>query len=161
MPAVTRRLRGPCGQRSRSNSSGETASCRRILKNSGDRSWLPVWRRLTKPSAAATRWNSRAVALGMHDFGSVLRQLHPAVPMLLRDQCEDLFEFGQGRFSGVHERVAASKSRDLGHPRSIVLPVQHDFVVVKSHGVIVRLSRTGPASGSWEEPGDLTRDLTT
>ena len=60
------------GQRSRSNSSCDTPSCRRILKNSGgpisrppwsgmvkdrpsscvQRSWLPVWRRFTKPSAS-------------------------------------------------------------------------------------------------------------
>jgi hypothetical protein len=62
-------------QRSRSNSSSDTLSCRRILKNSGgpisrppcsgmvtdrpslcvQRSWLPVWRRLTKPRASAAR----------------------------------------------------------------------------------------------------------
>jgi hypothetical protein len=81
-------------------------------------------------------WNSRAVALGMHDFGGVLRQCHPAVQMLLRDQREDVFEFGQGRFAGVHERVAASKSRDLGHPGPVVLAVQHDFVVVEGHRAI-------------------------
>ena len=76
------RSRDPCWdrtglgcQRSRSNSSSDTRSCRRILKNSGgpisrppcsgmvtdrpslcvQRSWLPVCRRLTKPSASATR----------------------------------------------------------------------------------------------------------
>jgi serine/threonine protein kinase len=62
-------------QRSRSNSSSDTLSCRRILKNSGgpissppcsgmvtarpslcvQRSWLPVWRRLTKPRVSAAR----------------------------------------------------------------------------------------------------------
>lgn len=76
---VMRSMRGHCVrsrcQRSRSNSSSDTRSCRRILKNSGgpisrppcsgivtdrpslcvQRSWLPVCRRLAKPSASATR----------------------------------------------------------------------------------------------------------
>ncbi len=83
----------------------------------------------TVTNANVTLLVSGAVALGMHDFSSVLRQCHPVVPMLLRDQREDLFEFGQGRFAGVHECVAASKSRDLGHPGPVVLPVQEVAVV--------------------------------
>jgi hypothetical protein len=71
--------------------------------------------------------------------------------MLLRNQPKDLFEFGQSRFAGVHKRVAASESRDLGHPGAIVLAVQHDFVVVKSHGVIIRRSRARPVSDARQE----------
>ncbi|MNC89503.1 hypothetical protein D3C83_54480 [compost metagenome] len=63
--------------------------------------------------------------------------------MLLRDQLEDLFEFSQGRLAGVHERVAAAKSRDLGHPRTVVLAVQHHLVIVKGHRAIIRLPIPG------------------
>ena len=76
----------------------------------------------------------------MHDFSRVLRQRHPAVPMLLGDQREHLRELGQGRLARVHQRVAAAEGRDLGHPGSIVLPVEYDLVVVKAHGSIIRLA---------------------
>ena len=83
----------------------------------------------------------------MHDFGGVLRQREAAVSMLLRDQREDLFEFSQGRLAGVHERVAASESRDLGYPGSVGLLVQHDLVVVEGHHAIIRLGCGGAACG--------------
>ena len=67
-------------------------------------------------------------------------ECHPAVQMLLRDQREDVFEFRKSCFAGIHKGVAASESRDFSHPGSVDLPVQHDFVVVESHGVIIRLS---------------------
>jgi hypothetical protein len=46
--------------------------------------------------AVAMRWNSRAVALGLYDFGGVLRQCYAALQMFLGDHREDVFELGQG-----------------------------------------------------------------
>jgi hypothetical protein len=69
----------------------------------------------------------------MHDFGRVLRQSLPAVLMLLGDQRKYVLEFSQGRLARVHQRVAASESRDFGYPRTVVLAVEDDLVIVKTH----------------------------
>jgi len=45
---------------------------------------------LKKPSWRATRWISRAVALGIHDFGRILRQRSSALPILFGDHLEDV-----------------------------------------------------------------------
>ena len=70
----------------------------------------------------------------MHDFGRILREGLAAVLILLCDQREHLFELGEGGLPSVHQRVAASESRDLGHPRAIVLSVEYDLVVIEAHG---------------------------
>jgi len=72
--------------------------------------------------------------------------------MLLGDQREDLFAFGQGRFASVHQHVAASKSRDLSHPALVVLPVQHDFVVVEGHSAIIGLGWVGRRRAGARHP---------
>lgn len=86
-----------------------------------------------KPSAAAARWNWRAVALGMHDFGRVLWQRLSSLLIFLGDYREHALEFGERCLTRGHQCVAAAESRDLGHPRAVCLPVQDDFIVVKAH----------------------------
>lgn len=63
-------------------------------------------RRANFPSTM--QWDSRAVALGMHDFGRVLRQRLPAVLMLLGDQRKYVLEFSQGRLARVVPRQQAA-----------------------------------------------------
>jgi len=58
---------------------------------------------------------SRAVALGMHDFGRVLRKRLLAVLVLLGDQGEYLLEFSQGR-RDRGETCAASGGLRSGDP---------------------------------------------
>ena len=74
----------------------------------------------------------------MHDFGRVLRKVLSAIVMLLGDQRKYVLEFSQGRLARVHQRVAASESRDFGYPRAVVLAVKDDLVIVKAHGAIIR-----------------------
>src|SRR5262245_52078366 len=92
------------------------------------RSWLPVWRRLTKPGKRATRRKSRAVALGIHDFGRVLRQRGAASPILLRNHVEDARQLRHGLFSRGHQGVTPGDGGDLGDPRAIFLAIEHDLV---------------------------------
>ena len=69
----------------------------------------------------------------MHDLGRVLRQSLTAVLMLLGDPTKYMIEFRQGCIADSHQRVANSERRDLIDKRPIVLAVQNDFVVVKTH----------------------------
>src|SRR5687767_8739310 len=94
----------------------------------------------------------------MHDFGRVLRKILPAVLMLLGDQRKYVLEFGQGRLARVHQRVAASESRDVSYPRAVVLAVKDDLVIVKAHGAIIRRAARGLAASS-SCPVDIGRLL--
>ena len=55
-----------------------------------------------EPQAEATRRNSSAWALGMHDFGRVLRERQALLVILRRDHLKNTFQCGQRLFSSRH-----------------------------------------------------------
>lgn len=93
------------------------------------------------------RFDMRSVRLGMHDFSRVLRKRLSAILILLGNKSEHLLEFCEGRLARIHQRVAAAKGRDVGHPRAIVLAVKNDLVVVKAHAQVYDARRTSRRIG--------------
>jgi hypothetical protein len=74
----------------------------------------------------------------MHDFGGVIRKRLAPVEMFSSNQLEDLFEFGECRLTSVHQRVATPEGWDFGDPRTIILSIQNDLIVIEAHGSIIR-----------------------
>src|SRR5579859_6225898 len=128
-------------------------SCRRILKKRGGpisfppwrgtvaarpsgwfhRSWLPVCLVFENPSRSATRWNSRAVALGMNYFCSVGGEGEVFFPVLISNHSKYIGEFFKCAFPCVHQGIATRDDRNLSHPRAVILAIQNRFVVLHLH----------------------------
>jgi hypothetical protein len=64
---------------------------------------------LDESEATGHRWNSRAVALGIHDFSRILGQRSATLLILLGDHVEDVPQLRQGLFSSGHQGVATSE----------------------------------------------------
>ena len=156
-PIVSAQRRVRVCQRSRSNSSSDTRSCRRISRTAADqfsrppccgivterpslyvqRSWLQ--------SGSASRNRAPAPALKLARrrarharFRSCLLEALARGPDAPGRLIKYVLEFSQGRLARVHQRVATSENWDFGYPRAIVLAVKDDLVVVKAHGAMIR-----------------------
>jgi hypothetical protein len=93
----------------------------------------PFCRVSTKPRMRATRWNSRAVALGIHYLGRICRESQTLFTILILDHAENIRQFCESLFSRFHQSVASRQYGNFGNPGAVFLTVQNYLVVFKFH----------------------------
>src|ERR1051325_10963632 len=85
------------------------------------------------PSLIATRRNSSARALGMHDFGGVAWHGLATLAVLFFDQPENRRKFSQGLLCRWHQGVTPGNCGDFSHPPVRLVPVEDHFVIIEAH----------------------------
>src|SRR5690348_3614106 len=96
--------------------------------------WLPFCRVSTNPRMRATRWNSRAVALGIHYLSGISGKPLAFFAVFFLNHAKDACQFSERLFTRLHEGVATTNRGDFSNPPgAVILAVENDFVVVKLH----------------------------
>jgi hypothetical protein len=81
----------------------------------------------------ATRWNSRAVALGINDLSGIGGELLAFFEVFVFNHAEYIRQFGESFFTRLHQSIASRNRRDFGYPRSIFLAIENYFVIFHAH----------------------------